>query len=43
LFTAFVEEYKTLCGEMCEETAAMLEGFADRMEALPTREIAAAG
>ena len=43
LFKAFVEEYKALCGEMCDDTAKMLEGFADRMEALPTREIAAAG
>jgi len=42
LLKAFVEEYKALCGEMCEDTAKMLEGFADRMEALPTREIAVA-
>ena len=40
LLKAFVEEYKALCKKMCEDTAKMLEGFADRVEALPVRELA---
>lgn len=40
LFQVFVEEYKRLTTEMCERTAAMLEGFA--LEAAGPLEVAAA-
>jgi hypothetical protein len=34
LFEVFIEEYKAICAFMCEETAAMLRGFASRQQGL---------